>query len=160
MASFRYTAVSAGGELTHGLMDAESEREVISRLQRQGATPMRAAPAEGGGGFLSGLLTRELGRGGALRRQEVTNLTRELSVMLEAGQDLDRALRFLVDTGGQSTPEAGTGAAARHGAGWRQLHQRADPAAAQLSAPLCRAGAGRRGGRHAGADAGAAGDAA
>ncbi len=98
MASFRYTAVSAGGELTHGLMEAASEREVISRLQRQGATPMRAEPADSGGSFLSGLLTRELGGGGALKRQEVTNLTRELSVMLEAGQDLDRALRFLVDT--------------------------------------------------------------
>ena len=98
MASFRYTAVSAGGELTHGVMEAASEREVGSRLQRQGATPMRAEPAERGGSFLSGLLTRELGGGGALRRQEVTNLTRELSVMLEAGQDLDRALRFLVDT--------------------------------------------------------------
>ena len=28
----------------------------------------------------------------------MTNLTRELSVMLGAGQDLDRAMRFLVET--------------------------------------------------------------
>jgi general secretion pathway protein F len=40
----------------------------------------------------------EFGRGNALSRGDVANLTRELSIMLGAGQDLDRALRFLVDT--------------------------------------------------------------
>ncbi len=98
MAFWRYTAVSAAGELSQGLMEAASEREVVTRLQRQGATPMRAELADGRASPFSGLLAREYGRGGALSRQQVTNVTRELSVMLEAGQDLDRALRFLVDT--------------------------------------------------------------
>ena len=41
----------------------------------------------------------EFGRGrGPAARQEVADLTRELAIMLAAGQDLDRALRFLVDT--------------------------------------------------------------
>ncbi len=40
-----------------------------------------------------------LGRGGRrLRAAELTAVTRELATMLGAGQDLDRALRFLVDT--------------------------------------------------------------
>ena len=77
MPSFRYTAVTAAGELSQGLMEAASEREVITRLQRQGATPMRAELADGRASFFAGLLSRELGRGGALRRQEVTNITRE-----------------------------------------------------------------------------------
>jgi general secretion pathway protein F len=58
---------------------------------------MRAEP-ERGAGALGDLLHLELGRGGTLSRQEVTNFTRELSLMLGAGQDLDRALRFLVET--------------------------------------------------------------
>jgi general secretion pathway protein F len=57
--------------------------------------PVRAEA--GGGGFLRDLLATEFGRTG-LRRQEVADLTRELSIMLEAGQDLDRALRFLTET--------------------------------------------------------------
>jgi general secretion pathway protein F len=40
----------------------------------------------------------QLGRRHALRAQEMTNFTRELAIMLEAGQDVDRALRFLVET--------------------------------------------------------------
>ena len=65
MPSFRYTAVTAAGELSQGVMEAASEREVVSRLQRQGATPMRAELAEGGSSFLSSLLTREYGQNGA-----------------------------------------------------------------------------------------------
>lgn len=98
MASFRYTAITATGETTRGIMDAPTEAAVIERLKKQGNIPIRAEPATGGGSFLSGLLNMELGGGAALNRQDVTNATRELAIMLEAGQDLDRALRFLVDT--------------------------------------------------------------
>ena len=57
---------------------------------------MRAEPAGAGG--VSGLLAMEFGRGDALGRTDLTNLTRELSIMLAAGQDIDRSLRFLVET--------------------------------------------------------------
>jgi general secretion pathway protein F len=98
MASFRYRAIAPGGEVVRGVMEAASEAEVVAQLRRQGRIPMRAEPERGGAGALGDLLRLELGRGGALSRQEVTNLTRELSLMLGAGQDLDRALRFLVET--------------------------------------------------------------
>lgn len=97
MASFRYVAIAPTGELTRGLMDAGSEAEVVARLQRQGSIPMRAEP-DTSGGFLADLLQTQLGRGRAFTRQETTNFTRELATMLAAGQDLDRALRFLVET--------------------------------------------------------------
>ena len=97
MPSFRYSAISPTGAVVRGVMDAPSEAAVVERLQRQGNIPMRAEPAEGGS-FLSELLTRDFGRGGALRRQEVANATRELAIMLAAGQDLDRGLRFLAET--------------------------------------------------------------
>jgi general secretion pathway protein F len=97
VASFRYTAIAPTGEVARGVMEADSEAAVIERLKRQGSIPMRAEPAAGGG-FLSGLLRMEFGGAKGLTKQEVTNATRELSIMLHAGQDLDRALRFLVDT--------------------------------------------------------------
>jgi general secretion pathway protein F len=96
MPAFRYTAIGPGGEVQRGVMEAETEAEVIARLQRQGSTPMRAEPAASGGGGLarllggSGLRDRQ-----GLRRQEVADLVLELATMLGAGQDLDRALRYM-----------------------------------------------------------------
>jgi len=98
MPSFRYTAISPAGETIQGFLDAPSEKAVIEQLRRQGNLPMRAEPADAGRGFFADLLKAEFGTGRALSGAEVANVTRELSVMLNAGQDLDRALRFLVDT--------------------------------------------------------------
>ena len=96
MPSFRYTAITPAGETTRGVMDADSEAAVIALLRKQGNIPVRAEQAASG--FLAGLLAMEFGGGARLKRQDVANVTRELSIMLGAGQDLDRALRFLVDT--------------------------------------------------------------
>jgi general secretion pathway protein F len=98
MPSFRYTAITPSGETATGLMEAPSEKAVIEILRRQGSLPMRAEPAEQSQGFLQSLLGAEFGAGKRLGGQEVAEITRELAVMLGAGQDLDRALRFLVDT--------------------------------------------------------------
>src|ERR1700720_4449427 len=97
MPSFRYMAVARNGELSRGVMEADSEAAVVERLQRLDSLPMRVEPADGGS-FLAGVLHMEFGRRSTLRRQEVANITRELAIMLGAGQDLDRALRFLVET--------------------------------------------------------------
>ncbi len=96
MPSFRYTAILPTGELSRGTMDAADEQAVVRQLQRAGSLPVRTDPAKGG--FLAELMTMELGANRSLRKQEVSDLTRELSIMLAAGQDLDRALRFLADT--------------------------------------------------------------
>ena len=98
MPSFRYTAISPNGETVQGFLDAPSEKAVIEQLRRQGSLPMRAEPADASRGFFGDLLSSEFGRGRALSGAETANVTRELAVMLNAGQDLDRALRFLVDT--------------------------------------------------------------
>jgi general secretion pathway protein F len=98
MPSYRYTAITPNGETTTGLMEAATEQQVIDILRRQGSLPMRAEPAEKSQGFLTKLLGSEFGAGKRLSGQDVAEITRELAVMLGAGQDLDRALRFLVDT--------------------------------------------------------------
>jgi general secretion pathway protein F len=97
MPSFRYVAITPSGEMTRGAMQAASPQAVVEALRRQGNIPVRADP-ESGGFSLAGILTASLGGGAKLRRQEVADLTRELAIMLTAGQDLDRALRFLVET--------------------------------------------------------------
>ena len=94
MPSFRTVAIDPAGQTQRGTMEAATEAEVVARLQRQGSIPMRVEPA---GSLLGGLLSQEIGRRG-MGRQEVAHFTRELAVMLGAGQDLDRSLRFLVET--------------------------------------------------------------
>lgn len=100
MPMFRYVALTPGGERQTGTMEAATEAAVIDRLQRQGNIPVKAEPADGKAeGLFAGLLATSFGGGGkAIGAQELTNATRELAVMLGAGQDLDRALRFLEET--------------------------------------------------------------
>ena len=95
MPAFRYTAISRSGETLRGTMDAPDEATVIAHLQRDGNIPINAEPDEVGG-LWQDLLTLELGSAGRLSAQDVAEFTRELSLMLSAGQDLDRALRFLL----------------------------------------------------------------
>ena len=98
MPSFRYTAILASGETASGLLDAPSEQAVIELLRRQGSLPVRAEPAERGRKPFAEILGAKFGGPQQLSGQDVAEATRELAVMLGAGQDLDRALRFLVDT--------------------------------------------------------------
>lgn len=97
MPRFRFTAVGPAGDMQQGEMEAPDEDAVIRALQRQGSTPMRAEPAGSGPGRLSRLLGADIGGSGRLRGPEVGELVRGLSVMLGAGLDLDRALRFQVE---------------------------------------------------------------
>ncbi len=95
MAEWRYEAIDRAGRAINGVMEGADEAAVLQRLRRDGALPLSVVPAGGG---MWGALGGALGGGDALTSQEVTNITRELATMLGAGQDLDRALRFLVET--------------------------------------------------------------
>jgi general secretion pathway protein F len=95
--TFRYTAIGAGGERLAGLMEAATAAEVVTRLQRQGSMPVRAEPADKASRW-TGLLHMDLGGRRGLRKQDVADLIRELATMLTAGQDLDRALRYMQET--------------------------------------------------------------
>jgi general secretion pathway protein F len=95
--AFRYTAIGPAGERLAGVMEAATSEEVIARLQRQGSMPVRAEPAEQAGRW-SGLLRLDLGARRGLRKQDVADMIRELATMLTAGQDLDRALRYMQET--------------------------------------------------------------
>jgi general secretion pathway protein F len=101
MALYRYSAIAPSGEVTRGTMEAETEQAVIDQLRRGGSIPMRAEPAQKSS-FVGDLFLRDLGGRSRLTGSEVADMMRELAVMLAAGQDLDRALRFLTETAPKS----------------------------------------------------------
>ena len=88
---FRYEAISSGGELVTGEMEAEARAAVIERLQSLGHVPIRADAA-------SGRFTRLLSpRRSPLRARPLRSLalvTQQLATLLHAGLPLDRALDF------------------------------------------------------------------
>jgi general secretion pathway protein F len=96
MPSFRWSAINGGGDVARGVMEAPDRSAVVERLQRQGQIVLRADLADGRGGWAE-LLQIELGRTRGLDKAALGELTRELAIMLAAGQDLDRALRFVVE---------------------------------------------------------------
>ncbi len=96
MAAFRWSAINGGGEVVNGVMEAPDRGAVVERLQRQGQIVLRADLAGARRG-LSELLQVELGRVRGIDKNALSEVTRELAIMLAAGQDLDRALRFVVD---------------------------------------------------------------
>lgn len=96
MPSFRWSAIKNGGDVVHGTIEAPDRETLVDRLQRQGQIVLRAEPV-GGRGSLADLLHIEIGGRRALDRASLGEVTRELAIMLGAGQDLDRALRFVVE---------------------------------------------------------------
>jgi general secretion pathway protein F len=96
MPSFRWSAISPAGEVVNGLMEAPDLATVVDRLQRQGQVVLRADPADGRRSWAD-LLQLELRRSRALDKSALSEITRELAIMLAAGQDLDRALRYVAD---------------------------------------------------------------
>lgn len=96
MAAFRYRALGPGGKRLEGRLDAESEAAAVERVQRMGYLPLSVAPAgEGGGAAAKGGFPF---RKGGLSAGDAALFARELATLLRAGQDLDRALRFVTDT--------------------------------------------------------------
>jgi general secretion pathway protein F len=96
MPSFRWSAINSAGDVVRGLMEAPDRAAVVERLQRQGQIVLRADPADGRRGWAD-ILQIELGRSRGLDKTALGEITRELAIMLAAGQDLDRALRFVVE---------------------------------------------------------------
>ncbi len=99
MATWRYTAIGRNGQAINGTVEAQDEDTVLRQLRRTGAVPLSVAVSRGGiPGAIGSVVKGRAAKPGALSRQDITNMTRELATMLGAGQDLDRALRFLVET--------------------------------------------------------------
>lgn len=94
MALFEYRATDRAGKLIDGIMEAEAEHGVVSRLHEMGYIPLRISlPGEASSKAIQvrlGLLFRE-----RISHQELLHFTQELSTLLEAGLALDRSLSVL-----------------------------------------------------------------
>jgi general secretion pathway protein F len=94
---FRYIAVDAAGKRQNGIIEAASPTAVADRLHRHSYLLLRANEV-GKNGRLLEFLHADVDFHRGLAKATIGHFTRELSVMLEAGQDIDHALRFLVET--------------------------------------------------------------
>jgi general secretion pathway protein F len=99
MPLFQYKAVSPGGEVNEGVMDAGTHAAVIERLQGMGLIPIRAAEVSGdnavnGSSAASG---SSLFRRARITQDDLHNMTRELATLLRAGLPLDRSFEILIN---------------------------------------------------------------
>jgi type II secretion system protein F len=94
MAFFQYRAADQAGKIVEGVMEAEVEQSVISRLHEMGCVPLKIAlPGDSVGspaGLRIGLLNRR-----KVSQQDLLQFTQELSTLLAAGLPLDRSLSIL-----------------------------------------------------------------
>jgi general secretion pathway protein F len=88
-----YKAVSADGEVLEGELEAPDRSSVVERLRSQGHVPIRAEERKGGGDGVAWRRVARRDRG--VGAGDVSLLTRELSILLDAGLPLDRALTTL-----------------------------------------------------------------
>jgi type IV pilus assembly protein PilC len=113
MPIFQYTAMDSAGKEKKGRMDAESEQAVGAALKEQGMFPtsIKEAKASGGtkragggavggkgakkgGSMFSKLGSIQLGSP-AVKKKDLTIMTRQLAILLDAGLPLVRALKTL-----------------------------------------------------------------
>jgi type II secretion system protein F len=94
MAFFQYRAADHAGKIVEGVMEAEAEQSVISRLHEMGCIPLRiAVPGDrtvaGSTQRLAGFSKRKVSQ------QQLLQFTQELSTLLGAGLPIDRSLSIL-----------------------------------------------------------------
>ncbi|MCX7383328.1 MAG: type II secretion system F family protein [Alphaproteobacteria bacterium] len=97
MARFRYRAIGPDGVAQPGVVEAADAKAAVLLLREQGHLPIRVEPEEAAGA-LGRLLSAEFAWRRGLGPEDVAEATHELATMLAAGQDLDRALRYIVET--------------------------------------------------------------
>lgn len=94
MALYQYKAMTNAGAVVKGTLDAASKDAVIRQLRSQGLFPLDAL--EQGTGDLLARLRAILHIGGKPSLRALAMVTQELSTLMRAGLELDRALGILI----------------------------------------------------------------
>ena len=94
MAFFQYRAADQAGKIVEGVMEAEVEQSVVSRLHEMGCIPLRIALPGASAGSSAQLRLPILTRR-KVSQQQLLQFTQELSTLLSAGLPLDRSLSVL-----------------------------------------------------------------
>lgn len=92
MVQFRYKAVNGAGEVVEGHLDAADHDTAIRQLRGRGYLPIKAEADAAS--KLGDLLNKDIFGGRTLSRQDVTELTREIATLLQAGIEIDRAMEI------------------------------------------------------------------
>lgn len=95
MATFRYRALTQGGELVTGSISAPSAAEVAERIEFLGLVPVETTPAA----ETPSALRLDLSVLNRPKGEDVTVFTRDLALLLKAGARLDDALELLSGDG-------------------------------------------------------------
>lgn len=97
MPTFRYIAIDNAGKRLNGVIEATNASAVAERLRRQSCLLLHTDEVGKNDRWLD-LLHADLSFRRGLSKRVIAHVTRELSVMLAAGQDIDHALRFVIET--------------------------------------------------------------
>ena len=96
MAFFQYRAADQAGKVVEGVMEADAEQGVVTRLHEMGCIPIRIAMP--GDRLIAGSQTRlPLFPKRKVNQQQLLQFTQELSTLLAAGLPLDRSLSLLAN---------------------------------------------------------------
>ncbi|MCV6627285.1 MAG: type II secretion system F family protein, partial [Cellvibrionaceae bacterium] len=97
MAEYSYKAAGRDGKLSSGNITAASKELAIRELRKQGLTPVSVN---------AGAVVTAVPASLKLKRDQVINITQELTVLLRAGLPLDRALKVLIEMSQEAAPKA------------------------------------------------------
>ncbi|HEY3637388.1 MAG TPA: type II secretion system F family protein [Rhizomicrobium sp.] len=140
MTQFHYRAMTGSGAVVRGVLDAPSQDQVVRQLRQRGLYPLDAS--EHGSGGLFGFLSKFLRRGNRVSTRGLAMATQELSTLLKAGLELDRALGILVglsDIGALKAPFEGVRNRVRDGMSFAEALA-ADPVFPKFYVSMVRAG--------------------
>jgi general secretion pathway protein F len=116
MAPYRFKALTAGGTIVYGALDAPTEAAVVQHIRELGHYPL--STSTGGSRDFAGVL-RKLRFDARPSSRAMFMATQELATLLQAGLELDRALGILVglkDLGALREPFLAVRARVRDGA--------------------------------------------
>jgi general secretion pathway protein F len=91
MATYRYRAATAGGQLRTGILEGASRADAIERVKRLGLMPIETVETSSKAGAEPAI------RLNSQTRRGIVNAVSELAVLLNAGLALDRALGVCVE---------------------------------------------------------------
>src|SRR3954470_15710342 len=92
MATYRYRAATATGQLRTGMLEGNSRADALERLKRLGLMPIEAVEAGGKASAKEAKI-----RTNTAMRRGIANALGELAVLLNAGLSLDRALQVCME---------------------------------------------------------------
>jgi general secretion pathway protein F len=91
MTLFHYKAVNGNGEIVEGSLDGISQADVVAQLSRSGLVPIRADQTKPRKSWTA--LLQMLGERHRISGSQIAVFTRQLTMLLDAGLPLDRALQ-------------------------------------------------------------------